>query len=103
MFEYEFSKGFGILECNSNNRKKITNIAKKIIHAEETHNTYYFMTCNTTTPSISNTFKKLLLHSILHYYYIKTKYNDKEESINNIFSAYVEPLLNYINHPVLIQ
>ena len=30
-------------------------------------------------------------------------YNDKDESINNIFSTYVEPLLDDINHPELVQ
>ena len=61
------------------------------------------MTCITTIPSISNTLKKLLLQISLHYSYIQTKYNDKEESTNNIFSTYVEPLLNDINNPELIQ
>ena len=43
------------------------------------------------------------LQSSLHSYYIQTKYNDKEEIINNIFCTYVEPLLNDINYPALIQ
>ena len=35
--------------------------------------------------------------------YIQTKYNGKEEIINKIFSTYIEPLLNYISHPTLVQ
>ena len=39
----------------------------------------------------------------MHLSYIQTKYNGKEESINKIFSTYIEPLLNCINHPTLMQ
>ena len=78
MLEYYFSKGFGILEYNFNNLVKLQNEVKQIIHAEETHNSDYVMTCIYTIPPISNTLKKLLLHKSLHSYYIQTKYNDKE-------------------------
>ena len=44
-----------------------------------------------------------MLHKSLHYSYIQTKYNYKEEIKNNTFIKYFEPLLNYINHPALIQ
>ena len=54
-------------------------------------------------PSISNILKKLQIHSDLHSYYTQTVYNDKEKSINNIFSKYVEPLLDDINHTALVQ
>ena len=103
MLEYYFSKGFGILERNSNNLRKITNLEKQRIHAEETHDSDYIMTFNTTINFISNTLNNLLSHSSLHYSYIQTKYNDKEENINNIFSTYFEPLLNDINNPALLQ
>ena len=103
MLEYYFSKGFGILECNTNNLAKLPNEVKQIIHAEETYNSDYVMACIKTIPSTSNTPKKLLLHKCLHSSYIKTKYNDKKEIINNNFITYVEPLLDDINHPALIQ
>ena len=77
MLEYYFSKGFCILECNSNNLKKIPNISKQRIHAEETHNPDYVMNFITTTPFISDTLKRLLFNSSLNYSYIQTKYNDK--------------------------
>ena len=48
ILEYYFSKGFGILEYNSNNLKKIPNIAKQRIHVEEKHDSDYVMTCITT-------------------------------------------------------
>ena len=38
MLEYYFSKGFGILECNSNNLTEIPNLVKKTILAEGTYN-----------------------------------------------------------------
>ena len=101
--EYYFSKGFGILECSSNILKKIPNLVKQRIHVEEAHNSDYVMTGITTIPSISNTLKKLLFRSSLHSSYFQNKYNDKEEIINNTFITYVEPLLNDINHPALIQ
>ena len=46
---------------------------------------------------------RLWLQSNLHSSYIKIKYNDKGEIVNNIFSTYVEPLLNDINHPSFLQ
>ena len=46
---------------------------------------------------------KSWLKSSLLSYYIQTKYNEKDESINNMFSTYVEPLLNDINNPALLQ
>ena len=45
----------------------------------------------------------LLLQYNLHSSYNQTKYNGEEEVIHNIFSTYIEPLLNYINHPALVQ
>ena len=103
MLEHYYFKGFGILEGNSNNLKNYTNLEKSIIHAEETNDSEYVIILNTTIPSISNTLKNFWLHSSLQYYNIQTKYNDKEEIINRILSKYVEPLLNDINHPALLQ
>ena len=91
--EYYFSKGFGILECNSNNLTKITNLYKKRIHAEETQNSDYVMTFIITITSISNTI----------FSYIQTEFNDKEEITNITLIMYVEPLLNDTIHPELIQ
>ena len=45
----------------------------------------------------------MLLQKSLHSLYIQTKYNDKEEIINNTSIKYVEPLLDDINHPAFIQ
>ena len=67
------------------------------------HDSDYVMTCTTAIVSISNTLKKLLLQYDLHSSYNQTKYIGEEEIIHNIFSTYVEPLLNYINHPALVQ
>ena len=61
------------------------------------------MTCTTAITYISNTLKKLLLQYNLHSSYNQTKYIGEEEIIHNIFSTYVEPLLNYINNPALVQ
>ena len=59
MLEFYFSKGFGILERNSNHLKKTPNLSKQIIQAEEAHDSEYVMTCNITVFSISKTLKKL--------------------------------------------
>ena len=67
------------------------------------HDSDYVMTCTTAIPSISNTLNKLLLNYDLHSSYNQTKNIGEEEIINNIFSTYVEPLLNYINHTKLVQ
>ena len=61
------------------------------------------MTCINKSSSTSNTLKEFLLYKSLHYSYIQTKYNDKEEIMNNTFIVYVEPLLDDINNPALIQ
>ena len=91
------------MECNVNNLAKNTNEVKQIIHAEDTYNSYYVMTCINTITSTSNTLKKLLLNKSLHSSYIQTELNKKEEIIKNTFVTYVEPLLKYINHPALFQ
>ena len=77
MLSYYFSKIFSILECNTNNLENLPNEVKQIIHAEETDNSDYFMTCINTTLSTSNKVKKLLLNKILHYSYTQTGFNEK--------------------------
>ena len=89
ILKYYFSKGFVMLELNSNKLKRIVNETKQIIHEMDMHDSDYVMTCTTAISFISNTLKKLLLHSYSHIYYIQTKYNGREEIINNIFSKYV--------------
>ena len=51
MLEYNFSKGFTILECNSNNLEKLPNDVKQKTHAEETDNSDKVMKCINTIPS----------------------------------------------------
>ena len=67
------------------------------------HDSDHVMTCNTAITYISNTLNKFLLQYNLHSSYNQTKYIGEEKSIHNIFSTYVEPLLNYINHPALVH
>ena len=67
------------------------------------HDSDYIMTCTTAILSIPNTLNKLLLQYNLHSSYNQTKYIGEEEIIYKILSTYVEPLLNYINHPTLVQ
>ena len=67
------------------------------------HDSDYVMNCTTLIPSISSTLKKFLLEYNLHSSYNQTKYIGEEEIIHNIFNTYVKPLLNYINHPELVQ
>ena len=97
-----FFKTFFMLERNKK-FMRIENESKQAIHAMDTHDSEYVMTCTTAINSISNTLKKLLVQSDLHSSYIKTRYNGKGESINNSFSTYIEPLLSNINHPALVQ
>ena len=67
------------------------------------HDSDYVINCTTAINSISNKLKKLLLQYDFYTSYNQTKYIGKDEIIHNIFSTYVEPLLNYINHPALEQ
>ena len=66
-------------------------------------NSDYVMNFTTTITSTSITLKKFLLQYDLHSSYNQIKYIGEEEIIHNIFSTYVEPLLNYINHTALVQ
>ena len=61
------------------------------------------MTCTTVVPFISNMLEKLLLQYDLHSSYNQNIYFGEEKIIHNIFSTYVEPLLNYSNRPILLQ
>ena len=61
------------------------------------------MNFTTVAPSISNMLKNLLLQYDLYSSYNQKKNIGKYEIIHNIFSTYVEPLLNYINHTALVQ
>ena len=79
------------------------NYVKQRTHAEETYYSDKFMTCINKITSTSNTLKKLVVNNILHSSYIQTEFNDKKKIIINIFSAYVVPLLTYINYTALIQ
>ena len=61
------------------------------------------MICNNATPSVSNTQKKLFLQYDFHSSYNQAKYIGEDEIIHNIFSTYVEPLLNHINPHALVK
>ena len=52
MLEYYFSRGFIILELNSNNLSRIANEAKQIICEIYMHDSYYVMICTTEITSI---------------------------------------------------
>ena len=49
------------------------------------------------------TLKNLAVNKKFHSSYIQIEYNDKKETLINIFSEYFEPLLKYMNHPALFQ
>ena len=67
------------------------------------HDSDYVMTCTTAITPVSSKIKKLLLEYNLHSSYNQIKYMGEEKVIHNIFSTYVEPLLNCINHPALVK
>ena len=90
------------MERNSNYLKRIAN-EEKTINAIDMHDLDYVMTFSTGSISISKTLKKFSLQSDLHTSYFQTKYIGKEKSINNKLITYLEPLLNYINYPTLVQ
>ena len=64
LLEYYFSKGFTILECNTNDFSKLLNEVKDRNHAEEIENSDKVMTCTNKTPPSSNTLKKLVVNKI---------------------------------------
>ena len=63
----------------------------------------YVMTSTTEILYLPNTLHKLLLQYDLHSSYNQTKYIGEEEIMHNIFSKYLELLLNYINHSALLK
>ena len=78
---------------------KLPNEVKQIIHAEDKENSEKVVTRTTTITSTSNTLKILELNKSFHSSYIQREFNDKNDMIMKIFSAYVEPLLKYTNYP----
>ena len=103
ILEYYFWKVFTLFECNTINLEKLPNEVKQKSHAKDIENSDKFMTCTTIIPCTSNTLNKLAVNKSYHYSYIQRELKDKKDMIINIFSAYVEPLLKDINHPVLLQ
>ena len=83
--------------------KKLPSEVREIINAEDADSSDKVMICSTTIPPTSNTLKKFLVNTSFHSLYIQNECNDRKEDIINIFSAYVEPLIKEINHPVLLQ
>ena len=103
MFECYFSKGFTYFDCNIINLEKFPTEEKFRIHAEDTNYSNKFMICSTTIPSTPNTLKNFAVNTNFNSSYIKKEFNDRKEEIIKIFSAYVEPLMKYINRPALFQ
>ena len=62
----------------------------------------YVMDFYTAITSVANTINKLNIMYNLHYSQIHNFYNDKQESIDDMFCQY-KHLLKYIDHPALIQ
>ena len=67
------------------------------------HDSDYVMNFTTVINSISSTLNKLLLQYNFHSSYNQKQYIGEEEIIHKILITYVEPLLNYINHPALVK
>ena len=61
------------------------------------------MAKTTAIYSVSNTINKFHIQSNLHFIYKKNFYHDKEDEIDEIFYGYHIPLLNDIDHTVLIE
>ena len=103
MFEYYLSKIFTYFDCNIINLEKLPTEVKFRDYAKETYNSDKVIICSTTIPYTSNTLKKLVVNTSFHSYSIQKIFNDRKEEMVNIFIAYVEPLIKYINHPALFQ
>ena len=83
--------------------EKLPNEVKNRIHEEDTDNSDKVMICNTIITYTKNTLKTLASNKSFHSSYIQREFNDKNDMIIKIFSAYVEPLLKNIKHPALLQ
>ena len=94
MFEYVFLKGFIHFDCNKSNLEKVPSEVKERIYAEVTDNPDKVMICSTTISSTSKKLKNLLVDASFNSSYIQKYFTDKKDMIINIFSAYVESLIN---------
>ena len=105
IFKCTRSRKQGQGHCLFKNKNKIKSRVKvKVrIHTEEKDNSDKVMICINTIPSTPKTLNDLVGNKSLHSSYIQTEFNDKKKMIINIFSAYVVPLLKYINHPAFLQ
>ena len=67
------------------------------------HASDHVMACYKKITSVANTINKLHIMSDFQYVYIHNFYHDKKGIIDGKFCHYITPLLNYIDHPALIQ
>ena len=97
------AKGFVIFENNSKQLSSLLNDVKLRIHVIDKLETDFVVAKNTEISSVANTKNKFHIQSDLHLIYKQKFYHDKEREINKPFDEYHLPLLQDIDHPVLIQ
>ena len=53
--------------------------------------------------SVANTIKKLHIQSDLNLIYKQNFYDDKKKEIDDLFIEYLVPIMEDLDHPVLIE
>ena len=97
------AKWLFIIEKESQKLSILLNEVKLTIHAIDQLETYFVVAKITAISSVSNTIKKLHIHSDLNSIYKQNFYNYKQKEIDELYDKYHIPLINDLDHPAYIE
>ena len=97
------AKGFYIIEKDSNQLSTLPNDVKLIINLIDQMDADFFMAKNKAISSLSNKINKLHIQKNMHLIYKQDYYKDKQEEIYDLFIEYLFPIMDDIDHSVLID
>ena len=81
------SKGFSIIEYNTNQFKLISNDVKLRINLVDKLEKYYVMVKDKAISAVANTIKQLHIQKNIHMTYKQDLYNTKDREIYDFFNA----------------
>ena len=97
------SKGFSIIEYNTNQLSLIPNDVKLRTNLIDQLKTDYVMVRNEAIYSIANTRKQLNIQKNIHMTYKQDFNKTKEKEIDDFFLEYLVPVMEDVEYPALIE
>ena len=64
--------------------------------------TYFVMSKNKSISAVANTLKQLHTQKYMHMIYKQDLYEEKQKEMDNLFLEYLVPVMDDLDHPVLI-